>query len=186
MKIAVSGSHSTGKSTLVAAFAAQRPHFVCEPEAYEILADEITLMPSEGPDVESLAALIEYTASMIADHRADSSVIFERSPVDYLAYAAASRSITASEREDLFSAQIPAIRDAVRELDLVVLLPVSSQGPIASRPGDDEAFRERVDDELRRALLDDDYDLFGDPDAPLVVELSPDPDRQLAELLRRA
>ena len=185
MRVAVSGSHSSGKSTLVAAFVAKRPQYVYEPEAYEVLADDIALMSSEGPDPEGLTALLEYTASVLANHRRGASVIFERSPVDYLAYAAASRSMTPSERAEFMRAHVPTVRDSVRNLDMIVLLPVSSKGPIASRPGENESFRERVDEELRRALIDDDYDLFAGRDAPVVLELSPFPEQQLAELMRR-
>ena len=185
MRVAVSGSHSTGKSTLIAAFVSERPRYVYEPEAYEVLADDIALMSSEGPGPEGLAALLEYTVSALAESRLGASVIFERSPVDYLAYTAASRSIPASERADFIRAYVPMVRDSVRDLDLIVLLPVSSKGPIAARPGENARFRKRVDDRLRRALIDDDYDLFVGPDAPVVVELSPFPDQQLAELMRR-
>lgn len=184
MRVAVSGSHGTGKSTLIGAFAAKRPQYAYEPEAYEVLADDIALIPSEGPDAEGLAALLEHTASVLANHRRAASVIFERSPVDYLAYAAATRSMTASERAEFMGAYVPTVRDSVRNLDLIVLLPVSSEGPIASPPGEGERFRKRVDDKLRRALIDDDYELFVGRDAPVVLELSPFPDQQLAELMR--
>ena len=49
---------------------------------------------------------------------------------------------------------------------------------------EDERFRRRVDERLRRALIDDEYDLFGDDRSPLVTELSPLPARQITELLR--
>jgi len=62
---------------------------------------------------------------------------------------------------------------------------VSPDGPFSARQDEDEGFRSRVDEMLRRALLDDEYDLFGDGSPPDVVELSPDPRLQLSELLRR-
>ena len=185
MRVAVTGSHSTGKSSLIAAFIAKRPQYVYEPEAYEVLADDITLMSSEGPDPEGLKALLEYTASVLANHGRGASLIFERSPVDYLAYAAATRSMTSSERAEFMRAHAPTVRDSICNLDMIVLLPVSTKGPIASRPGENQRFRKRVDDELRRALIDDDYELFAGRDAPVVLELSPFPDQQLAELMRR-
>ncbi len=185
MRIAVSGSHSTGKSTLIAAFLAERPHYAHEPEAYELLADEISMTPAEGPDFDGLTALIELTILVLADYQPGDGVILERSPVDYLAYAAATESMTGSEREELIETHLATIREALRHLDLIVLLPVSGQG-VAGRPGEDEGYRQRVDDELRRALIDDDYDLFEGPDAPDVLELSPVPEEQLAELVRRA
>lgn len=185
MRIAVSGSHSTGKSTLIASFVAKRPHYVYEPEAYEVLADDIALTSSEGPDAEGLAALLEYTITVLANHRPGACVVFERSPVDYLAYAAASQSMAASERAEFLSSHMPSVRASIDHLDLIVLLPVSS-GYVEARPGENEPFRDRVDDELRAALIDDEYGLFEGPDAPLVLELPPSPDRQLAELMRRA
>jgi hypothetical protein len=187
VRIAVSGSHSTGKSTLIAAFVARRPEFVYEPEAYETLADDIDLTSSGGPDLDGLAALIRYTNAALLEARAHprAAVIFERSPVDYLAYAAASRAAPGSERRRFVEAHIPGVREAIGVLDLIVLVPVSRDGPIQARDGEDDRFRRRVDERLRRFLIDDDHDLFGGPDAPRVVELSPDPAQQLAELLRR-
>lgn len=178
MRVAVSGSHSTGKSTLIATFVEKCPQYVYEPEAYELLADDIALTSSEGPDAEGLAALLEYTMSVIANYRYGASVILERSPVDYLAYAEATRSMPDTARADFLRTHLPMVRKSVRNLDLIVLLPVSSKGPMASRPGENEGFRNRVDDILRRALIDDDYDLFVDRDTPLVAELSPLPDRK--------
>lgn len=186
MRVAVSGSHSTGKSTLIAAFVARCPQYIYEPEAFELLGDDITLTSSEGPDSEGLSALLEYTIPVLASHRQGASVIFERCPVDYLAYAAATRSMVASERGDFLRVHLPEVRASISNLDLIVLLPVSSEGPIAARPGENEFFRTRVEDNLRCLLIDDDYDLLQGRDAPLVLELSPSPDRQLAELMRQA
>ena len=184
MKIAVSGSHCTGKSTLIAAFCARSPGYAHEPEAYELLADEITLLPGEGPDLDGLLRLIQHTIAVIESYPRGVSVVFERSPIDYLAHAAASESMAATERDDFLDRYIPTVRTAIRHLDLIVLLPVSSAGPIQARPGEDVAFRERVDAALRGALVDDDHDLFSAPDAPRVVELPPGPEQYLGHLLR--
>jgi predicted ATPase len=90
MKVAVSGAHGTGKSTLIAGFLERRPEYLDEPEAFETLADDIGLSEGDEPTVEDLRALLEFTVSVLTTHTAE-HVIFERSPVDYLAYAAASR-----------------------------------------------------------------------------------------------
>lgn len=49
MRVAVSGSHSTGKSTLIDAFLEKNPHYLDAPEAFETLADDIELASSENP-----------------------------------------------------------------------------------------------------------------------------------------
>ncbi len=85
MRVAVSGSHGTGKSTLIAAFLEEHPAYVHEPEAFESLADGIELTPSEGPTPEGLHALLEHTIATVCLHKPGALVVLERSPVDYLA-----------------------------------------------------------------------------------------------------
>jgi hypothetical protein len=184
MRVAVSGSHGTGKSTLIAAFLERRPEYTHEPEAFEALADDIDLTASEGPTPEGLRALLEYTVSAVSAHAPGSCVIFERSPVDYVAYAAASRrSWPASSIRRFLDDQVPTVRASVRHLDLIAFLPVSASGP-GPREGEDARFRRRVDEALRCALLDDDHDLFDDAASARVVELPPSPERWLPELMR--
>jgi len=78
---------------------------------------------------------------------------------------------------------VPIVKASHRRLQLIAYLPVSPDGP-EGRIGEDARFRRRVDRCLRRALLEDEYDLLDDRDAPAVVELPPQPERQLAELVR--
>jgi hypothetical protein len=184
MRIAVSGSHSTGKSALIAAFVDLRRQYLYEPEAYETLADDVALTSSEGPSPEGLQSLLDYTIAAVSRQGPDACVVFERSPVDYLAYAAACRDAwSAPPTREFLAGAVPAVRSSLRHLDLIALLPVSA-GPIRPRTDEDERFRKRVDDKLRRALIDDDYDLLDDRDLPRVVELSPLPARQITELMR--
>jgi AAA domain-containing protein len=182
MRVAVSGAHGTGKSTLVAAFLERCPDYAHEPEAFETLGDEVALEGDE-PTAEGLRLLLDHTAAAIETHGPGASVIFERSPVDYLAYAAASRSWPPGAAVDFLDAALPVVRRALRGLDLVVFLPVSARGPSA-RPDESPRFRKRVDRALGRALLDDEHDLFGGPGAPRVVALPPDLDGRLAGLVR--
>ncbi len=185
MRVAVSGSHSTGKSTLIAAFVDLRPQYLYEPEAYETLADDVALTAAEGPSPDGLQSLLDYTIAAVSLLGPDACVIFERSPVDYLAYAAACRDAwSAPSTREFLAAAVPAVRSSLRHLDLIALLPVADAGPIRPRRDEDERFRKRVDDKLRRALIDDDYDLLDDRDLPRVVELSPLPTRQITELIR--
>jgi hypothetical protein len=183
LRVAISGSHDTGKSTLIAGFLASCPSYLHEPEAFELLADDIDLSPSEGPAAEGLQTLLEHTLSALIPHPPGALVVFERSPVDYLAYAAATRSSwPAASVASFLAAFVPRVRDSVRNLDLIAFLPVSKDIP--PRPGESPRYRKRVDEALRRALIDDDYDLFGGAQSPRVVELPAAPERRLSELLR--
>jgi hypothetical protein len=182
LRVAVAGSHGTGKSTLIAAFLARCPHYRHEPEAFESLADDIDLTISEGPTADGLKALLDHTISAVSAHPPGTFVVFERSPVDYLAYAAASRSWPRGSVASFLETFVPRVEKSLRNLDLIVLLPISKALPALD--GENPHFRRRVDEALRCALVDDDYNLFRDQDSPRVVELSPPSARQLAELIR--
>jgi hypothetical protein len=182
VRVAVSGSHSVGKSTLIAGFLARHPEYAHEPEAFEVLADDIQLTPSGGPTPEGLLLLLNYTLAAVDSRAAQPHVIFERSPVDYLAYAAASaRAWPPDEAQEFLRAQKPLVRASMRLLELVAYLPLPTAGP-ARRRGESRAFRRRVDACLRRALFDDRYALFDDARPPRVVALPPAPESQLGEL----
>jgi hypothetical protein len=183
VRIAVAGSHGTGKSTLIAAFLAERPGYQHEPEAFELLGDDVELTPSEGPTADGLQVLLEHTMAALASHEPGALVVFERSPVDYLAYAAASRSWPKGAAARFLRTFVPPVRRSLKGLDLIAFVPVSAAGP-PSRSDENPRFRRRVDEALRRALIDDEHGLFQDEGAPVVVELPPRPDRQLAELIR--
>jgi AAA domain len=183
MRIAVSGSHGTGKSTLVAAFLERCPHYVHEPEAFETLGDDIDFEGDE-PTADGLRLLLDHTAAAIEAYGPGASVIFERSPIDYLAYAAAG-SWPRGARAAFLKEALPIVRRGLLGLDLVAFLPVSSCGP-GSRPGESPRFRRRVDRALERALLDDEHDLFGEAGGTRTVALPADLDRRVAELVRLA
>src|SRR5262245_25255481 len=102
MRLAVSGSHGTGKSTLIAAFLERCPQYVLEPEAFETVGDDVDLSDSGGPTSEGLRVLLEHTARAMARYPPGAHVVHERSPVDYLAYAAASRRAWAEGEADAF------------------------------------------------------------------------------------
>lgn len=183
MRVAVSGSHSVGKSTLIAAFLSRHPQYAHEPEAFELLADDVDLTASGVPTPDGLRSLLEYTVSAVEAHPPKARVVFERSPVDYLAYAAASGSAWEPNEEQRFlAAHTPIVQASMRHLDLVAYLPLTAAG-VGRRRGEDGRFRQEVDAWLRRVLLDDVYELFAEP-SPRVVELPGTPDRQLAELSR--
>lgn len=178
MRVAVSGSHGTGKSTLIAAFLERRPSYAHEPEAFEALGDEVDLEDGE-PTADGLRLLLDHTGARLDRYAPGADVVFERSPVDYLAYAAARPRDGVA---DFLDAALPIVRRGLQGLDLIAFLPLSSRGP-AARPGESPRFRRRVHHALERALLDDEYDLFG-PGAPRVVALPPELDRRVEELVR--
>jgi hypothetical protein len=120
----------------------------------------------------------------VASRKPSKRSVFERSPPDYLAYAAASRRAWgAPEVDEFIAAYTPVVRSSVRQLGLIAFLPLSAEGA-APRPGEGKRFRRQVDLWLRRILLDDEYELFERGCPPLVVALPTRPADQLQALHR--
>ncbi len=145
MRIAVSGAHWCGKSTLVADLAAKLKRYSVIDEPYALL-EEDGYEFAHPPSVEDYVAQLECALERIAEPAAD--VIFDRSPVDFLAYLAAV--------DDAYDTEewIEPIREAVRTLDLVIFVPIESPDRIRVPKSEDRALRADVDRRLR-ALLED-------------------------------
>jgi hypothetical protein len=169
MKIAISGTHCVGKSILIDAFLFAHPEFNHEPEAYEMLQEEYGESFAAEPTAEEFNRQLEYNLKRISSYQSDDLVIFERCPVDYLAYlfALVDLGCDADAKHILDHAQLPA-GEAAHQLDIIVFLPASS---ITMELPDEEdlALRSAVDARLERILLADDLGLFVSGH-PLVLE----------------
>lgn len=171
MRIVVSGTHASGKTTLIADFAAAHPEF-------EVLGDPFELVDgaTEEPDAGTFFAQLRFAAARLADEDVRAQVIAERGALDFVAYLEALDALgrPTRSRELLRRGAELAAAAAVHVDLLVVLTPEPS-----IHVGQDE------DPELRAAMHDallelvDDGDLVGD--AP-VVELGGDPATRLAGL----
>src|SRR5688572_12326234 len=130
VRIAVSGSHGVGKSTLVADLARALPGYMVMVEPFVSLVEEGHSF-ADPPTVEDFEAQLERSIEMLGDAGAD--VLFERCPVDFLAY------IAAHEDGGTFDlrAWLPRVRAAVSTLDLVAYAPLEA--------GRHRGFRARVD-----------------------------------------
>src|SRR6185295_8260084 len=86
MRIAISGTHCCGKSTLIDQFLLAHPDFAHEPEPYEALQDDYGETFAAEPCAEDFYRQLEYNAGRLREYGRGDRVIFERSPADYLAY----------------------------------------------------------------------------------------------------
>ncbi|MEZ5320002.1 MAG: AAA family ATPase [Vicinamibacterales bacterium] len=173
MRIAVSGSHRTGKSTLVAAMAAAMPAYAVVEEPYHLMEEDGYLF-SHPPSVEDFEAQLERSIREVREAGPDT--LFDRCPVDLLAYLAVHDDASSADVERW----LPAVRAAVGTLDAVVLVPVEACDRIARPSGDDDGdWREKVDETLRERLVEDSCDL-----ALKVIEVEGDVARRLRTVLR--
>lgn len=178
MRIAITGSHRVGKSTLLERLSetltdhetVDEPYYLLEEDGYEV---------AESPSLEDFQAQLE--RSLEALEEGDADVLFDRSPADVLAY------LLTHEDADTFD--IDEWRDRVCEamstLDLVVFVPIEEPDRIPVPGHEDRKLRAAVHDKLHELLVDGGLGLDEDV---LVVrgDIDTRVDRVLARTTRRA
>lgn len=153
MRIAVSGAHRTGKTTLVDELARALPAYAAVDEPYSLLEEEGHEF-AEMPSLEDFELQLERSIQSITDSEEDA--IFDRCPADILAYL-----ITHEDADELdVEVWLPRVRKEMQRLDLVVFVPVEHPDRIVVPAASERRLRRRVDEELRDIVLGDRWD-FG-------------------------
>ena len=174
MRIVVSGTHASGKSTLISDFAVRHPDFAVLPDPFDLI-DETW----DRPSAALFARQLRVAAERLRSDDLAPNVIAERGPLDFLAYLLALDELTgASASPELLERSATIAADALSHVDLLVVLPLDAAAAI--EVGADE------DPELRSAMNDVLMDLIDDPDLVgsglEVVEIVGTPSQRLLRL----
>ena len=147
MRIAISGAHATGKTTLVEAIAEALPGYSTVEEPFYLLEAEGYAF-AEEPSLEDFE--VQLARSIATLQESGENVLFDRCPADFIAYLAA---LGADAGEWLTEA-----RAAIQTLDLIILVLVETPDRIDVPDEENPRLRRRVDLRLQELLLDDDLD----------------------------
>ncbi|MGM1017446.1 MAG: AAA family ATPase [Actinomycetota bacterium] len=174
MRIVISGTHASGKSTLVADFALLHPEFAVLPDPFDLM-DEMW----DSPNAASFAAQLRVSADRLEPFEGPENLIAERGPIDFLAYLLALAELTGvSSSRQLLKRSTEMTREALSHVDLLVVLPLTATDLI--EVGIDEHLELR--DTMNDILLDliSDSDLIGQ--RTKVAEITGDRDCRLRAL----
>ena len=144
MRIAVSGSHATGKSTLVAELVRRLPDVTAFDEPYHLLESEGHAFTTP-PTASDFELLFGRAVSLLAAPEPRAAV-FDRCPADYLAYLAALSPAAISPDRTAEAAV------ALQTLDLVIFVPL--ERPDRIDMAEVPVLRRRVDRILREMLVE--------------------------------
>lgn len=173
MRIVVSGTHASGKSTLVSDFSAAHRGYGVLPDPFELI-DE---WDEPGPGMFLLQ--LQLSAERLLEGAADDDVIAERSPLDFLAYLIASREAGLPTASDRVLEQARAMTaTALRRVDVLALLPLNPADHIWVPADENHDLRDAMNDALLE--LGEDEELVGS--GTLVTEITGDRGRRLAVL----
>ncbi|MBS0186283.1 MAG: AAA family ATPase [Proteobacteria bacterium] len=175
MQIAISGTHYMGKTTLIADFIKNYPHYKHEIEPYYQLEDKASQELALEPSFDNLLEQLEYSLEQLhkyAKYAHEKNIIFDRCPVDFLAYAMYALDedyIDINESE--ISEKFTEIKEALTHLDLIVFLPMLKEYPIEYSE-DNPNYRKAIDQNFKKLYWDEKYDIFPDDGAPKIIEVS--------------
>ena len=151
MRIAISGSHLVGKTTLAEALAEALPGYELVPEPYYLL-EEDGYEFEEMPSIEDFERQLERSIHSVRE--SGTNVVFDRCPLDMLGYLLTHRDRDAFEIEDW----MPRVRESVAKLDLIVFVPVEDPDRVAV-PRPEARLRAEVDEVLGEIVEADSYGL---------------------------
>lgn len=154
MRIAVSGTHRVGKTTLLEELSARLPGYRALEEPYQLLEDEGYEF-SDPPTVEDferqLRRSLQLLEELAEEGRAD--VLLDRCPLDFVAY------LRALDEDFEIDEWLPELREAMEAIDLIVVVPIEAPDRIAVAAHEDKRLRRAADEQLQTLVLDDPHDL---------------------------
>lgn len=158
MRVAVSGTHCIGKTTLIEEFLRAHPDFAHEPEPYTVLVEDYGEEFSSEPSVDDFYRQLEFNVEQLGRCPPGVCVIYERSPVDFLAYILALKDLKRDDVDSrLVKTALELVTEALRHLEMIVFLPLDdSDVPEAEDP----KLRRAVDSRLVTILIDDELDII--------------------------
>ena len=171
MRIAVSGSHCSGKSTLIDDFLAAHPNYVHEPEPYEWMLEMYGEAVAEEPGADDFYRQLEISVERLREYGRGANVIAERSPLDFLAYLLALPDLGRGGRDCEWTASAAELAaSGIAQIDLLVVLPLNPRDAIVAPESEDLELRDAMNEHLLDLISADPYSFFGSR-RPRVVEI---------------
>lgn len=123
MRIAITGAHGVGKTSLAEALSGHLPGYRLYKEPYHEL-EESGYLFSEIPGVDDFIVQFDHAVKQMLTGEQD--IIFDRSPVDLLAY------IHALDQYKNIRSMFDTAQQAMADIDLLVFVPVEEPDVIAA------------------------------------------------------
>jgi len=119
MRIAITGSHRVGKTSLIEKLHQSLPDYAFRVEPYHELEDSGYFF-SENPCLEDYLMQLDHSIEQITS--SEDNIILDRSPLDLLAYVQATNKSDNLDFQSLYN----KVKDASNEIDLLVFVPIEN------------------------------------------------------------
>ena len=187
MRIAVSGTANTGKSTLVKNILAVWPNYKTPSKTYRDVIKEKNLPHSSNTSIDTQWDILNFMLDQLQATNKNSNIVFDRCPLDNLAYTlwAHDHEVEGFTKEYVDKA-IRLTRESMRHLDLILVLKYDPSIKIVddNLRDTDETFIKEIDDIFDALYLqyrmNYEADIFyPKDDSPGVFVLPTDPQKRI-------
>lgn len=185
MRIAVSGTQCTGKSTFIKDFINKWPMYKLANESCTSFVTDNKLKHSQDSDENTQDKILTYLTDTVMKYTREDNVIYDRCPIDNLAYTMWLH--TKDKVTDSFlDKTIKIVRESTRFLDIVFFIPLTKVATIPIVENGtrdiDPTFREEIDN-IFKAICNTYYKqtgaVFIKDDSPAVIEIFGKPEERL-------
>lgn len=156
MRIAVTGTHGIGKTTLVEDLAEASEQFEAVQEPFVVFQSDAAFI--DGPNTDDFEDHLNQSCELILGSSRERDLVFDRCPIDFLAYLDVLSEAENSEWQP--SPKLLArVERTMEALDLVVFVPLLDDDEIGGSI-EYPNLRQQVDARLKAMLRDHDLGFF--------------------------
>jgi predicted ATPase len=131
MRISISGTANTGKSTLVKNFLAVWPTYSTPDKTYRDVIKEKNLTHSSNTSAETQWEILNFMVDQLQQTTKDSKIVFDRCPLDNLAYTLWAHDKGIEGFDKVFVDKcINIVKESMRSLDIIFVLNYDKSIPI--------------------------------------------------------
>ncbi|MCR9087836.1 MAG: ATP-binding protein [Rhodobacteraceae bacterium] len=156
MRIAVTGTHGIGKTTLVEDIAGSASQFEAIPEPFIVFQNDAAFV--NGPNSDDFEDQLNQSCDLILGSTIDRDLVFDRCPIDFLGYLDV---LSEAEGHEWMPSpkQLARIERTLETLDLIVFAPLLDDDEIMESI-EYPKLRRKVDERLKSILRDDELSFF--------------------------
>lgn len=177
VRIAVTGTHGIGKTTLVEDLVEAGAELEAVPEPFLVFQSDAAFV--DGPDTDDFEEQLNQSCDLILESTTGRSLVFDRCPIDFLAYLDVVGKANGFEWTPS-ARQLARIERTMKALDLVIFVPLLDDDEIAGAI-EYPKLRRQVNARLKCIFYDDEFGLF--ENGPPLLEAFGPREKRVAKVL---
>lgn len=177
MRIAISGTHSVGKSTFVKDFHNKHPEYIFENEPYRELMHEHEILFGDLQTQHHIDLQLNHCLKHTVQYKPGEKVIFDRCPIDFIPYSDYTAQNAHTDIDEAYvTGMYERVRPALHHLDLIVFVPISLDYSMVleddgHRPVED-LYQDWVDKRFKTLYRDKLKTIMPEKNAPKLIEIT--------------